>query len=440
VPGAPAIDATLVEGTNVVQLSAESNDGALAARAVNAYAESYVETRRAQQDQAFADATAQIQGKVSEFDQRIAAVDAAIAELPEENRELSLPSLQGERDTLVEQRAVFRQRLDELNLDAALGGDEGPEVLRGAQTPNDPVSPRPVRYGLMALAAGLLLGISLAFLLDYFDDSIKSTDDLERVSGGVPMLGHIPATERTELRTGVVSRTAPNSPAAEAYRSLRTSVQFLSLDEPLKAIQITSPSAAEGKTTTVANLGVVLAHAGQRVVLVDCDLRRPRLHECFGLENEIGFTSALLGHVPLGEAIQPAPGEDRLAVITSGPVPPNPSELLSAGRTGELLQQVVDAVDVVIIDTPPVLPVTDASVVARWVDGTLMVVMAGLTTGKRLQRAIEKLEPVEDKLVGVVFNRTRREADYGHSPSYRYRYHRPQRRGDRDARVAATES
>ena len=131
----------------------------------------------------------------------------------------------------------------------------------------------------------------------------------------------------------LVSLTDPKSPAAEAYRSLRTSIHFLGLDRPIRTLQVTSASAGEGKTTTLANLGVALAQSGQRVVIVSCDLRRPRLHEFFGLSNTFGFTSVLLGDVPLSRAIQPVEEEDRLMLLASGPTPPNPSELLGGRRT-----------------------------------------------------------------------------------------------------------
>src|SRR5439155_23031319 len=130
-----------------------------------------------------------------------------------------------------------------------------------------------------------------------------------------------------------VTLTEPSSSAAEAYRTLRTSIQFMGLDRPLRTLQVTSPSASEGKTTTLANLAVALARAGQRVVMVDCDLRRPRIHDFFGVSNEVGFTSVLLGEVPLSEAVQEVPGERLMMLLASGMLPPNPSELIASERT-----------------------------------------------------------------------------------------------------------
>lgn len=436
IPRAPAIAAELVEGTNVVRLSVRSNDPQLAARTANQYATTYVDVRRQRDAQQLADVRAGIQAKVDDFDRRIADLDGQIVAVPPEESASVLPGLQGERDSLVEQRGVFRQRLDELDLGAALA-DDGPEVLQEAAVPTSPVSPDPLRAGLIALAVGLMLGIGLAFLLDYFDDSIKTTDDVERAVPSLPVLAHIPTTDKG-ISAPMVSHSMPASPAAEAYRSLRTAVQFIGLDQRTGLVQVTSPSAAEGKTTTVANLGIVLARTGLRVFVVDCDLRRPRIHDCFGLPNNRGFTSVLMGRVALNESIQTVADEPGLLVLTSGPVPPNPSELLASGRTGELYNSLLSVADIVVIDTPPVLPVTDASVVAGWVDATIIVAMAGLTTRRRLQRAVERLQPVEDRIAGVVLNRTHHDGDYAGGYRYRYRYHR---NGDRpeaeQAEVAA---
>jgi capsular exopolysaccharide synthesis family protein len=243
----------------------------------------------------------------------------------------------------------------------------------------------------------------------------------------VPVLGLIPLVGSWKDRdqTKLVSLTEPNSPAAEAYRSLRTSVQFLGLDRPLRIIEVTSASPGEGKTTSLANLGVALARAGRQVIVVCCDLRRPRLHEFFGLSNTIGFTSVLVGDVGLSTALQPVPGSDRLRVLASGPIPPNPSELLASERAGEVLAALAQQADIVLIDAPPVLPVTDAAVLANRVDATLLVVSANVTTNKQVHRAAEILRQVDAPLVGAVLNGVELEGGYG----YQYGYYREKPKG-----------
>jgi capsular exopolysaccharide synthesis family protein len=217
----------------------------------------------------------------------------------------------------------------------------------------------------------------------------------------------------------LVSSAAPSSGAAEAYRTLRTSIQFVALDRPIRIVQITSPVAQEGKSTTLSNLGVVLAQAGQRVVMVCCDLRRPRLHNFFGKENRVGFTSVLLGQTSLADAVQPAlPDQDHLWLLASGPEPPNPSELLASPLTGEVLRTLASEFDVVLVDSPPVLPVTDAAVLSAHVDAVIVVSVAGITGGKDLRRTLELLSHVNAPVVGTVLNGVTKGAVYGYS--YRY--------------------
>ncbi len=215
----------------------------------------------------------------------------------------------------------------------------------------------------------------------------------------------------------MVSLTTPRSPATEAYRTLRTAVQFLPLDG-VTMIQVTSPTAGDGKTTTLANLGVALARAGQQVALVCCDLRRPKLHEFFGMTNDVGFTSVLLGKVPLSAALQQVPDQDRLYVLASGPLPPNPSELLSSRRAREVLASLRAEAEVVLIDSPPVLPVSDAMIIAGLVDVTLIVCAADRTSTRDVTRAVEQLRQVEAPLVGAILNGAGPESAYGGKYGY----------------------
>jgi capsular exopolysaccharide synthesis family protein len=219
-----------------------------------------------------------------------------------------------------------------------------------------------------------------------------------------------------------VAREDPGSTETEAYRTIRTSIQFMGLDHPLRTVQVTSAQPGEGKTTTLANLAVVLARAGQRVVVVCCDLRRPRVHEFFGLSNAVGFTSVLLGEVPLSQALQRVPGEERLALLASGPEPPNPSELLSGMRAVEIFTALQGLADIVLIDSPPVLPVADAAVVSTRVDGTLLVASVGSSTRKHVHRAMEMLRQVEAPVIGAILNRATGESGYGYGYGYGYSY------------------
>jgi capsular exopolysaccharide synthesis family protein len=214
----------------------------------------------------------------------------------------------------------------------------------------------------------------------------------------------------------LISEVLPHSAAAEAYRSLRTSVQFLTLDQPVRILQVTSPRTSEGKTTTVANLAVTLAAAGQRVIVVDCDLRRPRQHDIFGLPNEVGLTSVLLGRAPMSDALQAVPDRENLFLLASGARTANPAELLSSSRTREVFTALERMGDLVIVDCPPVLPVTDAVIISGRVDASLLVVCAGLTSAKDLARALEVLGQVDAPVRGGILNAV------NFNTGYRYQY------------------
>jgi capsular exopolysaccharide synthesis family protein len=419
---APSISISQVGQTQVVHLSARSIRPSTAALVANTYAKAYIDVRRTQALDDLGAAGQQVQGKISDLEKQIGAIPVA-ANPP---RAVD-PALESQREALINQQSVYRQRLDQIQLDAGLNSG-GAQLVTPAVVPTTPVSPKPVRNGLVGLLAGLVLGVALAFLFEYLDDSVKNKDDVERaLHGRIPTLGIIPAVEG--WKSGEAPRTVsieePTSSASEAYRSLRTAIGFLGLDRPLRVIQVTSPSAAEGKTTTIANLAVALANVGKRVVVVDCDLRRPRIHLFFHVPNEVGFTSVLLGEVPLGEAAQPV-GRRHLMLVASGQLPPNPSELLSSTRTGQLLRTLQTESDIVLVDSPPVLPVTDAAVLSAHVDATLLVVRTGITTRRQLSRAVEVLEQVASPLVGTVLNGvTAEDGYYGYGYNYGY-YHGPQ--------------
>lgn len=205
----------------------------------------------------------------------------------------------------------------------------------------------------------------------------------------------------------------PRSPAAEAYRTLRTNIQFSSLDRPLHSLLVTSTAPDEGKSTTLANLAVTMAQAEQRVILVDCDLRRPSLHTLFGLSNDVGLTSALLDQAdaPLPLLATAVPG---LSLLPSGPLPPRPADLLGSRRMEEMITRLRAEADMVLFDTPPVIAVTDAAVLATRLDGVLLVLQAGKTRRDRAREARTLLEKVKAHIVGVVLNNARLEAGYGY--------------------------
>ena len=430
VPGAAGVAASGGQG-RIVSLSVESPDPKLAAVAVQAYIATYIEYRQEQRLQQLLQSTeqtrkradelkaqvdeltAQYEEKTAEIDGRAVAVPgesapeaaARLASVARERRELDI-TVKSPRDAVLRDQLQLESSLFELEAarDVTI---PAAEVVNEADIPRDPVRPDPLSAGVSAAVFGLILGVALAFLFEYLDESIKTKDDVQRAVGSkVPVVATIPAiTEwRDRTKTEVVSVSAPRSSAAEAYRSLRTTVQFAGLERPVNVIAITSPTAGEGKTTALANLAVVVAGAGRRVVMLDCDLRRPRIHHFFGLSNEVGFTSWMVGDAPLSSALQEVPGIRRLSLMASGPIPPNPSELLSSRRFPELVRTLQSEGALVLIDTPPLLPVTDAAVIARSIDLSFMITMAGKGTRKHLRHAMDILDQVDAPIGGIVLN------------------------------------
>jgi succinoglycan biosynthesis transport protein ExoP len=421
-PAAPPVAASAVLNTNAIEVTASSDDPVVAARVANGYANAYIDFRKNQTINGSLDAEQAIQTRITDLQHQIDALTTQINAAPPSSLAAAQASLGPQRDALLAQQGVLKQQLDQSQLQSALA-NTGAQLRSPAAIPSSPSSPHPVTSGISALILGLFAGVCLAFLVDFIDDSVKSHEDAERAAFGLATLGMTPGVPGWKKKGDpmVVSLTAPASPAAEAYRGLRTALQFATLDHSLRVVQVTSPGASEGKTTTLANLAVAFGRSGARVCAVDCDLRRPRLNSFFGTANEVGLTSVANGELPLSRAIQET-GAANVSILASGPPPLDPSELLASSRTAGILASLASQFDIVLVDSPPVLPVTDAAVLARRVDALIIVVDTGRTKRKALTRAMEILRQVDAPLLGLVVNRSNEESGYGYSYSYDYRY------------------
>ena len=275
-------------------------------------------------------------------------------------------------------------------------------VVKEADLPKAPVSPQKVLLGVLGLGAGLLLGAAAAFLRDSLDTTVKSRQDVE-TDLHLPVLGLI-AFDKEAQKTPLLVRALRQTPRAEAFRQLRTNLQFVDSSVGLRTIVVTSSVAEEGKSTTACNLAISLAEAGRRVVLIEGDLRRPRLASYLGLEGAVGLTNVLIKTATLDDVLQPW-GDNGLRVCCSGPLPPNPSELLGTNGLGDVLRQAEARADVVIIDAPPLLPVTDAAVLATKASGALLVIRAGKTKREQVRASLSALQRVDARVFGVVLNR-----------------------------------
>jgi capsular exopolysaccharide synthesis family protein len=303
-------------------------------------------------------------------------------------------------------------------------------------TPTSPIGPQRGRNILVALLLSFAAGIGLAFLLDYLDDSVRTSDDVSRHLG-LPTLALIPHylnTDKRKLLTAVNGNGAAapsalitmddrHSPMAEAYRHLRTSLLFSSAGKPPQTILVTSSQPSEGKTTTAINTAITLAQSDADVVIIDCDLRRPRLHSHFGFENTKGLTNYLSGDKDTENLIRTYPDLPRLKVITSGPIPPNPAELLSSNEMRNLLQFLSGKFKHVIIDSPPAISFTDASILSTLVDGVILVAMANKSSIHLMRQFKQRVSAIGARIYGVVLNGIKAgsmEYDYYGSGYYKY--------------------
>lgn len=324
---------------------------------------------------------------------------------------------------------LIAKRQKELDLTGLLKSNNV-RVLERATVPGSPASPKPLQNLLIALACGLGLGIALAFAIEILDNTLKTQVDVETFLG-VPVLGLIPIIgqgkvdpktkpgkndEQVRDRDLGISRE-PRSLAAECCRSIRTNVLFMSPDHPIRTMVITSPSPQEGKTTTAINLAIVMAEAGGRVLLVDTDMRRPRLHRSFAVPNQQGISTLILGNTKLDDAIKRTEIPN-LDVLTCGPIPPNPSELLHTKRFAQILEDCKTRYEHIILDSPPTSAVTDPAVLGNLADGVILIVKGASTTRDAAAHARRQLVSAKCRLLGVIVN----EIDFS-NPGYGYHYY-----------------
>jgi tyrosine-protein kinase len=293
-------------------------------------------------------------------------------------------------------------------------------VLASAQEPTAPFSPNIPQNVLFASLAGLVLAVGTVLLLEYLDDRIKNADDAQRVL----KLGTLGVISRIAgIRTPtdhLVTVKHPRSPVAEAYRVLRTNLRFSGIENPSGALLVTSAGPGEGKTTTAGNLAVAMAQAGRKVVLVDTDLRRPFVHNLFGLSNDLGLSSLFLDNTATIDGVMQATSVDGLRVITSGQLPPNPAEILDSKRMVEVIEALRARSDMVIFDSPPVLAVADASILGSRCSGAILVIDSGRSRTEAVRRGADTLRQTNVKLLGVVLNKLGSGRSLGYSHYYYY--------------------
>ena len=392
---APSITGSEVGQTDVLLVSATASTPALAARAANTYARDFVAQERTTAIDALVEGEKQYQTQINDLNSQITTLGTSDS-----------PAAPSRIAALTSELATLKGEEAQLQV-AAAESPGGVEISSLAGLPSGPSSPHIKKQATIALIVGLLVGLALAFGIDYLDDRVYTKEGLEAATAGVPVLTLIPKIKASQSENNVLT---PGDPFLESYRSLRAALQFVGRDAPFRTILITSAGAGEGKTSTAANFGVILANAGKRVVLVDCDLRRPQLGGFLGLQETPGLTSILEGHDDLMSAVQPVPHITGLSFIGTGPLSFNASELLGSTAAAEFFDLLRAEFDVVLIDTPPLL-LSDAVVLSNYADAVLLVVAVGESKSKDVQQALALLRQTHAIPAGIVLNKVTEASD-----------------------------
>jgi len=290
--------------------------------------------------------------------------------------------------------------------------------------PTNPISPKPAQSAMLAAAIGLFVTAGFAFLVEFLDDTLKTPDDIKDildtpVIGFIGELKHSPKQDEDAL--GVYVAKNPRSPVAEAFRSLRTNLEYSSVDNPARTILVTSSGESEGKSTVAANLAIVQAQSGKNVIIIDADMRRPKVHVQFNKSNRRGLSDVVTGKLRIDDVVKTYDQVENLSIITCGTIPPNPSELLGSERMSQTLKDLEERFDLVIIDTPPMI-VSDAQILSGKVDGVIFVVIPGQTRAIAALRPIEELQRIGSHVLGIVANKIPKSRDYYYGG---YNYYSP---------------
>jgi len=293
-----------------------------------------------------------------------------------------------------------------------------------ANKPTTPISPKPVQSALLAAAIGLFVTAGFAFLVEFLDDTLKTPDDIKDLLD-TPVIGFIGELKNSpkqgEDSLGVFVAKNPRSPVAEAFRSLRTNLEYSSVDNPARIILVTSSGESEGKSTVAANLAIVEAQSGKNVIIIDADMRRPKVHVQFNKSNRRGLSDVVTGKLRIDDVVKTYDQVENLSIITCGTIPPNPSELLGSERMSQTLKDLEERFDLVIIDTPPMI-VSDAQILSGKVDGVIFVVIPGQTRAIAALRPIEELHRIGSHVLGIVANKIPKSRDYYYGG---YNYYSP---------------
>ncbi|NTV99685.1 MAG: polysaccharide biosynthesis tyrosine autokinase [Oscillochloris sp.] len=426
---ADRVKISVVRDTQLIQLTVEDLDPQRAADIANEVVAVFSRQNQEQQTGRYTDAKNSLEQEMAQLQLNIDETQASLDRLQPGTTEKLVE--QSRLQALLAQYRTSYATLFKSLADVRLAEVQTTDtvaVVEPARAEPEPIRPRTTTNTVLFLVIGVLLAGGVALLIEYLDDTIRSSEEASTLLN-TPTLAAIGRIDEREVPDRLVMLgNSARSLNAEAYVSLRVNLEFASVDRPAQTILVTSAGPGEGKSITAANLALAIAQAGRRVILVDTDLRRPSLHKIFGLPNERGVTTALLRQGgDMSDHLLIRKGLSNLYLMPSGPIPPNPSELLGSQRMAALIEALKGEADVVVFDSPPLLAVVDAALLARACDATLLVVLARQTRCSALKRAGEQLAQSGAHLAGILLNKVRAGSG-GYGSYYYYRYDAPQRR------------
>ena len=410
------ISVQLLRDTQLIQVSVSDQNPLNAATIANSLVQIFIKQNFDRQAERFAASRDSLGNQLRQIEQQISQTDDAIARLRDRpDQQVELERLQTALNQYRQTYASLLQSFEEVRITEAQSTSTISQVEQAIPVMS-PVRPQTMKNTLLAAVLGALLATGVIFLIDALDTSLKSSDDLLRM--GLTTLGFV---GRYSNGGSPITIDQPRSPTAESFRSLRTNLQYSNIDEPTSSLLITSAIPGEGKTTVASNLAVVIAQSGLRVALIDADLHRPTVHKRFGANNNYGISTLFVQAEPDLQAVLKPTSVNGLSILTTGPLPPNPSELLGSEKMNLILKKLAELVDYIIIDSPPTTVVTDAMVLSKKVGGVLLVARPGKTPVVVLRRANEELARVGAKIFGVVLNDAdQKGARYGYHEGYYY--------------------
>jgi capsular exopolysaccharide synthesis family protein len=407
----------------LIKVSAQDGDALTAQQIANTTVAVYIQQNRESVQAAAQEFLSQIQTEINDTSRQIDALkatEASVGLAPQQAD--ALESLEDDLDSLKTQRTLWNTELAQ----AMAAG--GVSVGESASLPTSPFSPKTLQNVALACILGLVVTTGGVFLKEYLDRSVKSAEDVSLITG-LSTLGAIPKFKTNSDQKGrLITEAHPRSAVAEAFRMLRTNLQFATLDKPAQTLMVAAPGSAEGKTSVLANLAVTLAQSGKKVIVVDTDLRRSSLHGMFDLLNDIGFSNLLLAQNPDVAGYLQGNKVEGLKVLAAGPSPQNPADLLGSSRISFLIEKLKKEADIVLFDSAPVLAVADATIMAPKVDGVILVVNSGSTRPEALAETKNILSKGNARILGVVLNRVEKEG----SGSYYYHYRNSDYYGEGD--------